>query len=102
MLRLLFNAQPKMIFGKMPNDDTVLSFSSCRIILNKYDVANEKKFKIDILSSRALTQLYTVDKSLPFKEISQLNIDEKVMEIFKKGNKNVGQLIYVFRILYER
>ena len=60
-----------------------------QITLNKYDVANEKKFKIDILSSRALTQLYTVSKTLPFQEISQLNINKKVMEIFKKGN-NIG------------
>ena len=60
-----------------------------QITLNKYDISNEKKFKIDILSSRALSQLYYVDKNLPFLEFSNIQIDENVINIFKKGN-NIG------------
>jgi superfamily II DNA or RNA helicase len=60
-----------------------------QITLNKYDISTEKKFKIDILSSRALTQLYTVDKNLPFTDFESITIDKNVMELFKKGN-NIG------------
>ena len=60
-----------------------------QITLNKYDIANDKKFKIDILSSRALTQLMYVDKDLSFKDFSKITLDNKVLDLFKKGD-NIG------------
>ena len=56
-----------------------------QITLNKYDIASEKRFKIDILSSRALTQVYDIDKTLAFKDFTEIEIDSKVMELFCKG-----------------
>jgi len=41
-----------------------------QIILDKYDIANDKTFKIDILSSRALSQLYEINN------YQNLNFDE--------------------------
>ena len=60
-----------------------------QITLNKYDISSEKKFKIDILSSRALSQLVKVDKSLAFKDFNKISIDENVMNLFRKG-ENIG------------
>jgi len=60
-----------------------------QITLNKYDIASEKRFKIDILSSRALTQVYDIDKNLAFKDFTEIEIDPKVMELFCKGI-NIG------------
>uniref|UniRef100_A0A6C0AXQ4 Helicase ATP-binding domain-containing protein n=1 Tax=viral metagenome TaxID=1070528 RepID=A0A6C0AXQ4_9ZZZZ len=60
-----------------------------QITLNKYDIANEKKFKIDILSSRALTQLFEVDPELAFKDFSNIQLDNNVLKLFKMG-KNIG------------
>lgn len=60
-----------------------------QITLNKYDIANIKKFKIDILSSRALTQLMSVNRELAFKDFSKICIDPVVMSLFQKGN-NIG------------
>lgn len=60
-----------------------------QITLNKYDIANEKKFKIDILSSKALSQLMYVDKKLAFTDFNNITIDENVMNVFKKGD-NIG------------
>ena len=60
-----------------------------QITLNKYDIASEKRFKIDILSSRALTQVYDTDKELAFKDFTEIEIDPKVMELFCKGI-NIG------------
>lgn len=60
-----------------------------QITLNKYDVSNEKKFKIDILSSRGLTQLFEVNPELAFKDFANIDVDENVMKIFSSG-KNIG------------
>ena len=60
-----------------------------QITLNKYDIATEKRFKIDILSSRGLTQLWEVDKVLAFKDFTDIEIDPKVMELFCNGF-NIG------------
>ena len=60
----------------------------CQIVLNKYDVGNNKQFKIDILSSRALAQLH---QSLGFKNIDfeQHYEDIKTKELLMKGD-NIG------------
>lgn len=60
-----------------------------QITLNKYDISNEKRFKIDILSSRGLTQLFEVNKDLAFKDFSNIEIDDNVMNLFCIG-KNIG------------
>ena len=60
-----------------------------QITLSKYDIANIKMFKIDILSSRALTQLMEIDKELSFLDFNEITIDENVMQLFKNGN-NIG------------
>lgn len=60
-----------------------------QVTLNKYDIASEKRFKIDILSSRALTQVYEIDKNLAFADFTEIKIDNKVMELFCKGI-NIG------------
>ncbi len=60
-----------------------------QITLNKYDIANEKRFKIDILSSRGLTQLFEVDKDLAFKDFANINVDHKVLDLFCRG-RNIG------------
>ena len=60
-----------------------------QITLNKYDIADDKKFKIDILSSRGISQLMDVNTELAFKDFSDIVLDEKVMQIFQKG-ENIG------------
>ena len=60
-----------------------------QITLNKYDISSEKRFKIDILSSRALTQICDIDRSLAFKDFTEIEIDADVMELFSTG-KNIG------------
>ena len=60
-----------------------------QITLSKYDIADIKLFKIDILSSRALSQLIDIDKELAFLDFENIEIDNNVMEIFCKGN-NIG------------
>ena len=60
----------------------------CQIVLNKHDVSNNKQFKIDILSSRALAQLY---QSLGFKNINfeKHYEDNKTKELLMNGD-NIG------------
>ena len=60
-----------------------------QITLNKYDISNDKKFKIDILSSRALTQLFEVDPELAFRDFSNIELDTNVLKLFCMG-KNIG------------
>ena len=60
-----------------------------QITLSKYDIADIKLFKIDILSSRALTQLMTINKELAFKDFNDIEIDNNVMNVFKTGD-NIG------------
>ena len=60
-----------------------------QITLNKYDISNEKRFKIDILSSRGLTQLFEVNPELAFKNFKDITVDNNVMELFQKG-RNIG------------
>jgi len=60
-----------------------------QITLNKYDIAADKKFKIDILSSRGLTQLLYNNKNLKSIDFAEIQVDPNVMSIFKTGN-NIG------------
>jgi hypothetical protein len=59
-----------------------------QITLNKVDISNNKQFKIDILSSRGLTQLY---EALKFKQIDfdAHMEDEKTAELLASG-RNIG------------
>lgn len=65
-----------------------------QIILNKQDVAKEKHFKIDILSSRALTQLLEARKYAGLTEDANMIFDhfledEATAALFRKGD-NIG------------
>lgn len=62
-----------------------------QISMNKYDIAKEKNFKIDILSSRALSQCYEANHyhSIPFEEFS---FDQKTFDMLHKGN-NIGIIL---------
>lgn len=58
-----------------------------QITLNKHDVSNNKTFKIDILSSRALAQIYEVrDLNWCFESWTA---DEKIAQLFCTGD-NIG------------
>ena len=59
--------------------------NSNQITLSKYDIADIKLFKIDILSSRALSQLLDINKELAFLDFQNIVIDDNVMQIFNKG-----------------
>ncbi|MDG2207802.1 MAG: hypothetical protein P8K78_07845, partial [Pirellulales bacterium] len=56
-----------------------------QITLNKYDIAADQKFKIDILSSRGLSQLLYNNKTLSSLDFTAIQVDPKVMKIFKNG-----------------
>ena len=60
----------------------------CQIVLNKYDVGENKQFKIDILSSRALAQLH---QTLGFKYIDfeKHYEDTETKHLLMKGD-NIG------------
>jgi superfamily II DNA or RNA helicase len=62
-----------------------------QISLNKYDIAKEKNFKIDILSSRALSQCYEINnyKAIPFE---LFHFDEKTFKMLHKGD-NIGIIL---------
>ena len=59
-----------------------------QIILDKNDIANDKTFKIDILSSRALSQLYEINnyQNIDFSEYIH---DDKTYDLLSNG-KNIG------------
>jgi len=62
-----------------------------QIIMNKYDVSKEKNFKIDVLSSRALSQCYEVHRyrEIPFEEFSY---DQKTFDMLHSGD-NIGIIL---------
>ena len=62
-----------------------------QISMNKYDVAKEKNFKIDILSSRALSQCYEANhyQSISFEEFV---FDQKTFDMLHQGN-NIGIIL---------
>lgn len=57
-----------------------------QVILNKKDIAKQQNFKIDILSSRALSQLNEMDKSINFDAHLK---DNKTIEMLARGD-NIG------------
>jgi len=59
-----------------------------QIILNKHDVAKEKMFKIDILSSRGLSQLYEANNYHNINFEDEIN-DDLVWKLFENGD-NIG------------
>ena len=65
-----------------------------QIICNKHDISNTKQFKIDILSSRALTQLLEIYKLLkkeynPNNLFDDIILDKKTFNMLSKGH-NIG------------
>jgi len=62
-----------------------------QIILDKYDIGNDKTFKIDILSSRALSQLFDIYKNFDNTNIdfSEYEYDEQTYELLGNGH-NIG------------
>jgi superfamily II DNA or RNA helicase len=62
-----------------------------QIVMNKYDVAKEQNFKIDILSSRALSQCYESNKykAIMFEEFEY---DKKTFDMLHRGD-NVGIIL---------
>lgn len=61
-----------------------------QIILDKHDIASDKTFKIDILSSRGLSQLYEINqyKNIDFSNTTN-NDDLKTFELLSNGH-NIG------------
>lgn len=59
-----------------------------QIIMNKEDIAKEKNFKIDILSSRALSQCYEINKYKLIR-FDEFIYDRKTFEMLQKGD-NIG------------
>ena len=78
---------PEELKLKQVNDETNKN-GLCQIVLNKYDVGNNNQFKIDILSSRALAQLY---ETLGFNNIDfeKHYEDIKTKELLMNGD-NIG------------
>ncbi len=72
---------------KLENNNTVIS----QIVLNKHDVAKYQNFKIDILSSRGLAQLFEANKFKPinFDTDNSILEDKATAELFMNGY-NIG------------
>jgi superfamily II DNA or RNA helicase len=62
-----------------------------QVSLNKIDIAKDKNFKIDILSSRAISQLYEINKykSINFEEFT---FDKKTSDMLAAGD-NIGIIL---------
>jgi len=62
-----------------------------QIIMNKYDISKEQNFKIDILSSRALSQCYETHR---YREIAfeEFQYDEKTFAMLNRGD-NIGIIL---------
>jgi Bacterial DNA polymerase III alpha NTPase domain/Type III restriction enzyme, res subunit/Bacterial DNA polymerase III alpha subunit finger domain len=62
-----------------------------QITMNKYDISKENNFKIDILSSRALSQCY---ETFRYKEIvfEEFEYDEKTFAMLHRGD-NIGIIL---------
>jgi len=59
-----------------------------QVSLNKIDIAKDKNFKIDILSSRAISQLYEINKYKPI-YFENFEYDEKTAQLLSSGD-NLG------------
>ena len=62
-----------------------------QIILNKVDIAKDKNFKIDILSSRALSQCYEIN-NYDIINFEEFIYDEKTFNMLHKGD-NIGIIL---------
>jgi len=60
-----------------------------QITLNKYEISNLEKFKIDILSSRGLAQLNQVLNNPSFIDFENFELDDNVFQMLQNGN-NIG------------
>lgn len=61
-----------------------------QINMNKHEVAKDKNFKIDILSSRGLSQLYEINKfSLKGMEFEDFQYDKQTFDMLHRGD-NIG------------
>ena len=64
-----------------------------QVVLNKYDVSKNKQFKIDILSSRAISQLYysssVLKNNLELCDFTNITDDPKTYQLLSSGN-NIG------------
>jgi DNA polymerase III alpha subunit len=76
----------------VPEEILINSSSSSlkQINMNKHEVAKDKNFKIDILSSRGLSQLYEINKySLKGIEFEEFVYDKKTFDMLHRGD-NIG------------
>jgi hypothetical protein len=62
-----------------------------QVIMNKHDVSKEKNFKIDILSSRALSQCYEAHRYLPM-SFEEFEYDKKTFDMLHRGD-NIGIIL---------
>jgi Bacterial DNA polymerase III alpha NTPase domain/Type III restriction enzyme, res subunit/Bacterial DNA polymerase III alpha subunit finger domain len=62
-----------------------------QVMMNKHDVSKEKNFKIDILSSRALSQCYEANKYLPI-AFEDFVYDKKTFDMLHRGD-NIGIIL---------
>lgn len=75
----------------IPKEHILPSKINNQIKLNKHDIAKEKHFKIDILSSRALAKYEEICKNIfgTYIELTDLKYDMKVYEMLCRGD-NIG------------
>ena len=62
-----------------------------QITMNKYDIAKEKNFKIDILSSRALSQCYEINRYKPI-AFEEFKYDKLTFDMLARGD-NIGIIL---------
>ena len=76
----------------IPNED-LLDRSSGRllpqVLCDKNDISDKKQFKIDILSSRALAQLYDTIPNIKEIQIDSPPFNDDMIQLFSTGN-NIG------------
>ena len=70
----------------IPNKLKLNSKTISQITYDKNEVSKTKNFKIDILSSRGISQLITINKNIVF---DSCNYDEKTYNLLKRGD-NIG------------
>jgi len=62
-----------------------------QITMNKYDISKEKNFKIDILSSRAISQCYEIGRYCPI-AFDEFTYDKKTFDMLHRGD-NIGIIL---------
>jgi len=76
----------------VPEENLINKNSSSikQVKMNKHEVAKDKNFKIDILSSRGLSQLYEIHKfSLKGIDFEEFHYDKKTFDMLHRGD-NTG------------